>query len=58
MSKQDMGIPMGIEPAPFWENLFAYFFFRLSIFKIWFQKNQPELQNIMLNDDDEFSKFF
>ena len=24
--KQDIGIPMGIDPAPFWTNLFLYFF--------------------------------
>ena len=24
--KQDIGIPMGIDPAPFWDNLFRYFF--------------------------------
>ena len=24
--KQDIGIPMGIDPAPFWANLFLYFF--------------------------------
>ena len=24
--KQDIGIPMGIDPAPFWDNLFLYFF--------------------------------
>ena len=24
--KQDIGIPMGIEPTPFWANLFLYFF--------------------------------
>ena len=24
--KQDVGIPMGIDPAPFWANLFLYFF--------------------------------
>ena len=26
MFKQDVGIPMGIDPAPFWANLFLYFF--------------------------------
>ena len=26
MFKQDIGIPMGIDPAPFWANLFLYFF--------------------------------
>ena len=24
--KQDIGIPMGIDPAPFWANLFLYFY--------------------------------
>ena len=24
--KQDFGIPMGINPAPFWANWFLYFF--------------------------------
>ena len=24
--KQDIGIPMGIDPAPFWANLFLYSF--------------------------------
>ena len=40
--KQDIGIPMGIDPAPFWSNLFSIFF-SLSMFKILFLKNQPEL---------------
>ena len=45
--KQDIGIPMGIDPAPFWENLFLYFL-SLSMFKILFLKNQTEHTNTML----------
>ena len=27
--EQDIGITMGIDPAPFWENLFLFFYFKL-----------------------------
>ena len=45
--KQDIGIPMGIEPTPFWANLFVCFL-SLRIFKILFLKNQIELENTVL----------
>ena len=33
--KQDIGIPMGIDPAPFWANLFLYFFESLRHWVRW-----------------------
>ena len=60
---------MGIEPPPFWANLFLYSF-SLSMFRLLLLKKQLELINTMLlvysrvtllcaiNDDGEFSKSF
>ena len=45
--KQDIVIPMGIDPTPFWSNLFLYFL-SVSILKILFLKNQLEHINTML----------
>ena len=47
--KQDisLGISMGIDTAPFWANLFLYFF-GLRMFKIVFLKNELDLINTML----------
>ena len=47
MLKQDIGIPMGIDPTPFWSNLFLYFLIA-SILKILFLKNQLQHINTML----------
>ena len=67
--KQDIGIPMGIDPPPFWANLFLYSF-SPSMFRLLFLKKQLELIDTMLlvdsymtlpcaiNDDGEFSKSF
>lgn len=32
--KQDIGIPMGIDPAPFWANLFLYFYEKQFVQKL------------------------
>ena len=47
MLKQDIGILMGMDWAPFWEICFVIFL-NLSMFKILFLKYQLELVNIML----------
>ena len=41
--KQDIGIPMGTDPAPFWA-----IFWSLSMFKMLFLKSQLQLINTML----------
>ena len=46
--KEDIAIPMGIDPAPYWVNVFLYFFSNLSMRKILFLKNQLEHINTIL----------
>ena len=45
--KQNIGIPMRIDPAPFWTNLFLYLLI-LGMFKILILTNQLELLNTIL----------
>ena len=66
--KQDIGIPMGIDPAPFWANLFLYFF-ESKYVQLLISKGSPKAYKFngtsrfiddlcAINDDDEFSKSF
>ena len=65
MFKQDIGIPMVIEPASFWANLFLYFFYSKHIQNLISKKLTRAYKYhatcddlCIINDDDKFSKSF
>ena len=68
MFKKDIGFPMGIDPAPFWANLFLYFFESKHVQNVISKKstraykyhaNSQFIDDLCpINDDDELSKFF
>ena len=64
--RQSIGIPMGIDPAPFWANLYLYFYENEFITKL-ISANKFRARNFLhsfrfiddqcnLNDSNEFSK--
>ena len=66
--KQDIGIPMGIDPAPFWANLFLYHF-ESKYVQLLISSGSDKAYRfhatsrfiddlIAINDSDEFSKCF
>ena len=66
--KQDIGIPMSIDPAPFWANLFLYFFKSKHVQNLISKKstraykyhaNSRFIDDLYaINDGDVFSKSF
>ena len=66
--RQDIGIPMGIDPAPFWANLFLYFFESKHVQTLVSQKSDRAYKYhgtsrfiddlCTINDGNEFSNSF
>ena len=66
--RQNIGIPMGIDPAPFWANLFLYYYENLFVKKL-ISDGSPRAYNYnstcrfiddlcALNDKDDFFKSY
>ena len=65
---QDIGIPMGIDPAPFWANLFLYFFESKHVQSLVSKKSDRAYKYhstsrfiddlCAINDDNEFGNSF
>ena len=66
--KQNIGIPMGIDPAPFWVNLFLYYYENLYVQNL-ISAGSPRAYNFRsvsrfiddlcaLNDKDDFTKCY
>ena len=66
--KQDIRIPIGTDPVPFWANLFLYFFESEHVQNLisknstraykWHTPSQFIDDVCAMNDNDEFSKSF
>ena len=67
--KQVIGIPMGIDPAPYWPNLFLYYFFRSKYLQQLISKGSPRVYKFhetlrfmedlcIINNDGEFSSSY
>ena len=66
--KEDIPILIGIEPAPFWANLFLYFFQSKHVQNLISKKStraykyhatSPFIHDLLaINDDEQFSKSF
>jgi len=66
--RQDIGIPMGIDPAPFWANLFLYFFESKHVQTLVSQRSNRAYKYhgtsrfiddlCTINDGNEFSRSF
>ena len=64
--KQDIGIPIGTDPAPFGANVFLYFFESKYLQNLISEKSTHKYHATSrftddpcaINDDDEFSKSF